>query len=68
MATFENRRGFTVSVKHRDDLFKTFPYNKPAQARAYLLELRARGFKPRLDQLENAILVRVRCGSRKLIF
>ena len=65
MTTFENRSRFTVSVKNRDDLFRSYSYNKLKQAQAYLRELKKKKFKPKLDQLENAIFVRVRTKGYK---
>jgi len=65
MATFENRSRYAVEVKHRDDLRKTFPYDQPERARAYLLELRKHGYKPTLLQLEDTIRYRVRAAGYK---
>jgi hypothetical protein len=65
MATFENRSRYAVEVKHRDDLLKTFPYDQPERARAYLLELRKHGYKPKLLQLEDTIRYRVRAAGHK---
>jgi integrase len=65
MATFENRSRYAVEVKQRDDLRKTFPYDQPGKARAYLLELRKHGYKPKLLQLEDTIRYRVRAAGHK---
>lgn len=67
MATVENRSRFVVNVKNNDALTKYFPYNKLAAIVAYRDELRAKGYKPKVDQLDESWLVRIRqTGHPKL--
>jgi hypothetical protein len=40
MATIMNRSKWTVSVKNREDLTRTFPFNESAKIRAYVAKLR----------------------------
>ena len=65
MATFENRSRYFVQVKNRPDLYQQFPYDQVATAKTYFDQLRGDGFSPKLDQLENKILVRVRTKGFK---
>lgn len=60
MADINNRSRYTVSVKQRDDLYREYPYNKLAEAKAYCRELVAQGFKPRLAQLDDTFAIRIR--------
>lgn len=60
MATTENRSCYTVSVKHREDLSRTFPYTQLEQAKAYCADLLRQNLKPRLAQLEDTIAIRIR--------
>lgn len=69
MASIENRSRFVVSVKNNDELTKYFPYNKLEAVMAYRDELRAsaKKYKPRVDQLDESWLVRIRqTGHPKL--
>lgn len=59
MASIENRSRFVVSVKN-SDLTQHFPYNKLEAVTAYRDELRAKGYKPKVDQLDESWLVRIR--------
>ena len=65
MATIENRSRFSVTIKHRADLSRFFPFTKLAQAGAYMDELSKQGFKPKLDQLDEHWLVRIRKTGHK---
>lgn len=58
MATIENKSRTQVSVKKRDDLTKFFPYNKIAEAAAYVARLEEMGLKPTSSVLDEAYLVR----------
>ncbi|MCI2809705.1 tyrosine-type recombinase/integrase [Eoetvoesiella caeni] len=60
MATILNRSRYTVAVKHREDLYKEFPCTAKQAAREYCKSLRSQGLKPKVAQLENKILVRIR--------
>lgn len=60
MPNIENRSRFTVTVKHRPDLYREFRFNKKTDVRQYASELRAQGFKPVSGQLEDAFLIRIR--------
>ncbi|MFG6458387.1 site-specific integrase [Roseateles sp. BYS96W] len=61
MATIENRSRFVVTVANRDDLLKTFPHSKRADAMAYVRQLsNEQGFKPKLSRENNNFIVRFR--------
>jgi integrase len=60
MASIENRSRIEVSVKHRDDLTRTFARNATKAIQAYAQELRAQGLKPKLASLDDYYAVRVR--------
>lgn len=68
MATIENRSRFTVTVANRDDLLKTFPHSKRADAMAYVRQLSTEyGFKAKLSRENNSFVVRFReVGHPKL--
>ena len=56
MATIENRSRFIVTVANRDDLLKTFPHSKRADAMAYVRQLSTEyGFKPKLSRGEQQL-------------
>ncbi|QKL60742.1 site-specific integrase [Ralstonia solanacearum] len=65
MATIENRSRYTVSVKNNDARKQLFPFTELARAKAYCAELRRQGYKPKLDQLEDAFFVRIRQKGHK---
>jgi hypothetical protein len=67
MASIENRSRYTVTVKHNDALARTFPFTELEQAQAYSQALRRQGYKPRLRQLEDTILVRIRQKGHKAL-
>lgn len=60
MASIENRSKVQVSVKHRDDLTKTFEYSADKAIKAYVEQLKAEGYKPRLVSLNNHYAIRAR--------
>jgi len=60
MASIENRSKVQVSVKNRDDLTKTFEYCAEKAIKAYVERLKAQGYKPRLESLNNYYCVRAR--------
>jgi integrase len=60
MASIINRSNYVVSVRSRDDLTRTFPFDKQQGAKDYYAQLRAQQFRPRVEQLEDTIFVRVR--------
>jgi integrase len=60
MASIQNLSRYTVSVKHRDDLYREFPYSALCKARMYREALAKQGLKAKLAQLEDKILVRIR--------
>lgn len=60
MARIENRSRFTVTVKNRDDLTKTFPFDAQEGVAAYIGELKALKLKPKVARLNDAYLVRFR--------
>ncbi|KGW85329.1 integrase [Burkholderia pseudomallei] len=65
MATIENRSRYVVTIKNNDALQRLFPYSELARAKAYCAELRERGYKPKLGQLEDAYFVRIRQKGHK---
>ena len=60
MASIENRSRFKVTVLNRDDLTLTFTHSALKAVKAYIEELRAKGFKPKLSRLNDSFAVRVR--------
>lgn len=54
-----NRSRFRVSIRNRDDLTKHFPYDKKKAVTAHMEKLRAQQLKPRVEQLDEAWLVRI---------
>lgn len=60
MARIENRSRFSVTVKNRGDLTRTFPFDAQAEVSAYMAELKAQHLKPRAARLNDAFLVRFR--------
>lgn len=64
MASVTNRSNYCVSVKHRPDLTREFPFDALARAKAYAQSLKDQGFKPALAQGEDRILVRIRAKGR----
>lgn len=67
MADLTNRSRFVVSVKNRDDLTKHFSFNKPNHAKSYMAKLRDQHFKPRVEQLDESWLVRIREKGHKAL-
>lgn len=65
MADLTNRSRFRVSVKNRDDLTAYFPFNKAPAVKACMDALKAQGFKPRVEQLDESWLIRIREKSHK---
>lgn len=60
MATFCNRSRIVVKVPKRPELERQFPYGARRLAERHVRELRENGLSPRLEQLEDAIQVRIR--------
>lgn len=60
MARIENRSRFTVTVKNRGDLAKTFPFDATEAIKAYISELNAQKLKSKVSRLNDAFLVRFR--------
>ena len=60
MASVENRSKIQVSVKNRDDLTKTFEYSADKAIKAYVEQLKAQGYKPKLASLNNRYAIRAR--------
>ncbi|WP_374438783.1 hypothetical protein [Inhella sp.] len=65
MADLTNRSRYRVQVRNRDDLTQHFPFNKFEAAKAYVHALRDQGFKPRVEQLDERWLVRIRDKGHK---
>lgn len=60
MASIENRSKIQVSVKNRDDLTKSFAYCADKPIKAYVEQLKAQGYKPKLASLNNHYVIRAR--------
>jgi integrase len=60
VATVQNRSRFRVTVRHHPSLTREFSYNRLAEVKVYMAELRERGLKPRVDQLADHFEVRIR--------
>ena len=60
MASIENRSRFKVAVHNRDDLTLTFTHSAVKAVKAYIEELKAQGFKPKVSRLNDSFAVRVR--------
>lgn len=65
MASIENKSGYEVTVKNRNDLTKAFSHAAKQAAEEYCRSLSAQKLKPRLARLDNSFIVRVRSVSRK---
>lgn len=66
MASIENRSRFIVTVQNRDDLTQHFAYNREKALKAYIAQLRADDYKPRLARTNDQYAIRVReAGHRK---
>ena len=60
MARIENRSRFKVTVQNRGDLARTFPFSAKAAVTAYIAELRADEFKPKVSRVGDSFCVRFR--------
>ena len=65
MASIENRSHYTVTVKHRDDLTRTFAHSAKKKAEAYCQSLKDQRLKPKLSRLDNYFVVRTRSVSNR---
>lgn len=60
MATIENRSVYVVTVLKREDLTKTFAYTRLKEVKAYVVELKAAGYQPKLSRTNDKFAIRVR--------
>ena len=65
MADLTNRSRFCVTVKNRDDLTRHFSFNSIEDVVTYRDELRKKRLKPRVKQLDESWLVRIREKGHK---
>ena len=65
MADLTNRSRFRVTVKNRDDLTRHFSFNQLDDVEAYMAEKRKQHLKPRVEQLDESWLVRIRDKGHK---
>lgn len=65
MAHIANRSRFRVTVKNRPDLTRHFSFDKVTAVEAYMGELRAQRLKPKVVQLDESWLVRIRDKGHK---
>jgi hypothetical protein len=60
MASIENRSRFVVTIQNCEHLTKTFAYNREPALKAYIAELKADGYKPKLTRTNDNYAIRVR--------
>jgi len=60
MASIENRSRFVVTVQHCEHLTRTFAHNREKALKAYIVELKAEGYKPKLARTNDSYAIRVR--------
>ncbi|EUC15021.1 site-specific integrase [Paraburkholderia hospita] len=60
MASIENRSRYIVTVQNRDDLTQHFAYNREKALKAYIAQLRAEGYKPKLARTNDQYAIRIR--------
>ena len=65
MASIENRSRFVVTVQNCEDLAKTFAYNREKELKAYIAELKAAGYKPKLARTNDSFAIRVRDAGHR---
>jgi hypothetical protein len=65
MAHIANRSRFRVTVKNKPDVTRHFSFDKLDAVEAYMKELRARSLKPKVVQLDESWLVRIRDKGHK---
>lgn len=65
MAHIANRSRFRVTVKNKPDVTRHFSFDKLDAVEAYMKELRGQSFKPRVVQLDESWLVRIRDKGHK---
>lgn len=65
MASIENRSRFIITVQNCEHLTKTFAYNREKDLKAYLADLKADGYKPKLARTNDSFAIRVREAGRR---
>lgn len=65
MANIANRSRYRVTVKNVPDVTRHFPYDQLEAVDACMQELRAQGYKPKVKQLDESWLVRIRTKGQK---
>lgn len=66
MASIENRSRFSVTVPKQEDFTKSFAYTREKEAKSYIAELKAAGYKPKLSRTDDSFAIRVReAGHRR---
>lgn len=65
MAHIANRSRFRVTVMNKPEVTRHFSFNKVAEAKAYMKELRAQQYQPKAVQLDESWLVRIRQQGHK---
>lgn len=65
MASIENRSRFVVTVQNRKNLTKTFAYNREADLKTYVAELKSNGFKPKLTRTNDSFAIRIREAGQR---
>jgi len=54
VATTQNHSRYRVTIKNNDSLTREFAFSVTAEVKAYVVELRKRGLKPRAVQFAAA--------------
>jgi integrase len=65
MASIENRSRFIVKIHKRDDLTKTFAYNRETALKAYIAQLETDGYQPKLSRADDSFAVRIRDAAHR---
>jgi integrase len=60
VATIDNRSRFRIIVKNRGDLTRHFSHDRVKEVESCMRSLRSQGFKPKVEQLDEHWLVRIR--------
>ena len=68
MPDLTNRSRYRVTIKNRPDLTRHFAFSKFKDVETYVAELRQQHLKPRVEQLDESWLVRIREKGHKPVF
>lgn len=65
MASIENRSRFVVTVRHCEHLTRTFAHNREQALQAYIAQLQAQGYQPKLARSNDSYAIRVRQAGHR---